>query len=272
MSLEKTIVSISIDGSSIGNGTPNAKAGYGLVIEVNGSIAEYKSTLCPGCDRGLQTNNRAELRAALSALNFLHELAKLGYHKHCQLGKHGRSQQKYYSYISDGRPINDASDIVGIIRTDSTFVEKGATGVNRQMRHKDVWQTINNTMRCLGGAGMDVRFNHVRGHSGDWGNHRADELAGQMARAGYDYGQRGSQSEARCVSCTLGCDSLADLAVHYKDSHLGRDVVAESIGAAIANGDSSGRYECTLCERVLRSAYAMQQHMADKHIERKHLA
>lgn len=266
MSSNSTHVDIYVDGSAINNGMPHATAGFAIVVRLNRATAEFHSALCPNCDAGVHTNNRAELRAAQSALNFLHELAKIGHHRRYRPGpaQGFNRPEEDHTCVTDHR-IMDGNRIAATVYTDSTFVERGATRNNRQNSHKDLWGIVNNTIRTLTGCGMELYFCHVGGHSGDPDNDRADYLAREMALMSYDSEEQDYPREACCVTCGTNFDSLADMAVHFKHVHMGRHVFEESFHQAIYDGSSSGMYQCSMCERVLQSGHSMKQHIRDKH-------
>ena len=96
------LVKIQCDGSCLGNGKPDAQAGWG--ISITGSV-EQKFW---GKVKGPQTNNRAELWAVLKALEWLKE------HK----------------------------DYKAEIVSDSKLVIEGLKGIAKREANRDIWSQI----------------------------------------------------------------------------------------------------------------------------------
>ncbi|OKH36061.1 ribonuclease HI [[Phormidium ambiguum] IAM M-71] len=143
MSTFPQIKSIYTDGACSGNPGPG---GWGVVIYfADGSVSEM------GGAEAQTTNNRMELQAAIAALEFL---SKTG-------------QQE---------PI--------ILYTDSEYVKKGITqwvkgwknkgwktAQGKAVLNQDLWETLDrlNTTK--------INWEYVRGHAGNVGNERCDEIA-----------------------------------------------------------------------------------------------
>lgn len=144
--IEKKIVQqkkpavIYTDGACRGNPGPG---GWGVYIEKDKEITE----LCGG--ELNTTNNRMELSAAIKALEFLVE--------------------------------NESA----IIYTDSEYVRKGITewmqnwkkngwrtAAKKPVKNADLWQILDNEA-----AKYDIEWRWVKGHSGNFGNEKADQLA-----------------------------------------------------------------------------------------------
>jgi ribonuclease HI len=63
-----------------------------------------------------------------------------------------------------------------LIVSDSQYVVDGFNDKRRaRNKHKDLWNRIEELVELIEG---EVLFEHVKGHSGDFWNERADELAG----------------------------------------------------------------------------------------------
>ena len=138
-----TVKEIYTDGACSGNPGPG---GWGALLHhADGSIWEL------GGRAAETTNNRMELQAAIAALEFLQE----------------RSQ----------------ADPV-ILHTDSEYVKKGITQWVRGWKQKgwktsqgkpvlnrDLWEKLDRL------NSSQVEWRYVRGHSGNWGNERCDEIA-----------------------------------------------------------------------------------------------
>lgn len=136
---DKTI-EIYTDGACSGNPGPG---GWGALLRWNG----HEKELCGG--EAETTNNRMEMMAVIQALGALK----------------GRSKVVLY--------------------TDSKYVMQGMTewlegwkargwktAAKKPVKNQDLWQEMDVAV-----AAHDVRFHWVKGHAGDPGNERADELA-----------------------------------------------------------------------------------------------
>ena len=135
-------VTIYTDGACSGNPGPG---GWGAHLSFNGQRRE----LCGG--EAATTNNRMEMQAAIEALNALK------------------------------RPC------VVDLYTDSTYLRQGITewlanwrrrnwrtAGNKPVKNQDLWQALD-----AAAARHQIEWHWVKGHSGDVGNERADELARQ---------------------------------------------------------------------------------------------
>lgn len=205
-------------------------------------VMEVQRALCPTCNEGVQTNNRAELRAAQWALHFLHEVAKLGSATHlCGANT-----------VSDGRQI--CGGLSAQIRTDSEWVVRGINGLNRVVEHEELWEEVKATHGCLTKSGMEVQMVHVRGHAGDMLNERADRLAKKAA-------QRGEEADsAWCRECGIEfADGQREMEKHFKEKHLGRDLKMEDEIFGTTG------FRCKFCPRQVKSEGALVQHLRDKH-------
>ncbi|MFD1825078.1 ribonuclease HI [Mumia zhuanghuii] len=137
-------MTIHTDGACLGNPGPG---GWGAVLRYGDHVAELH-----GGDPAT-TNNRMELMAAIQALETL------------------------------TRP-------VGVdLHTDSSYVRNGImswvtkwkangwrTAAKQPVKNEDLWRRLDEAAQR-----HDVRWHWVKGHAGDPGNERADELAGRGA-------------------------------------------------------------------------------------------
>lgn len=135
------------DGACIGNPGPG---GWGVVVYFkDGSICEI------GAAEAQTTNNRMELQAAIAALQFL-------------------------SVSQQTEPV--------ILYTDSEYVKKGITqwvkgwkkkgwktSQGNAVLNQDLWETLDQL------NSPQVKWEYVRGHSGDVGNERCDAIARAFA-------------------------------------------------------------------------------------------
>jgi len=133
-------VAVWCDGSSLGNGKANPRAGLGVWFSHNDERNCYERVPGP-----IQTNNRGELLACIRAIEIINKTSG----KYC--------------------PIE--------IHTDSEYVMKMVEilkyPTHRQYRNTDLLYRLVGSIQSR----ASVKFIHVRGHSGDEGNEEADKLA-----------------------------------------------------------------------------------------------
>jgi len=97
------------------------------------------------------TNNRMELTAAIEALNLLK--------RRCTVNLHTDS-----TYVRDG-----------ITKWIENWKAKGwRTAAKKPVKNEDLWRQLDTAA-----ARHDIHWKWVKGHAGDPGNERADELANQ---------------------------------------------------------------------------------------------
>mgnify|MGYP003564121664 CR=1 FL=1 len=138
-------VEIWTDGACKGN--PGA-GGWGVLLKRN----QHEKTLCGGEPN--TTNNRMELQAVIEALRALKRPCRV------------------------------------ILHTDSQYVQKGITewlpnwkargwrtAAKQPVKNADLWQALDEVA-----AKHQIDWRWVRGHDGDPGNERADELANEGVR------------------------------------------------------------------------------------------
>lgn len=134
------MIEIYTDGACSGNPGPG---GWGALLLWNG----HKKELCGG--EGETTNNRMEMMAVIEALK--------------ALKKH--SDVKLYT---DSKYVMD-----GITKWLEGWKAKGwKTAAKKPVKNQDLWQEIDLQVNK-----HSVEFIWVKGHAGDPGNERADELA-----------------------------------------------------------------------------------------------
>ncbi len=104
-------ISIHCDGSCIGNGTPEVTSGYGVVI-----VEEEEVRVISGKCSGMQSNNRAELKAMIVSLNEV-----LNY--------------------PVGTKVN--------IYSDSEIVTNGINGNSKRKANRDLWIQIEDVCKSL---------------------------------------------------------------------------------------------------------------------------
>ena len=135
-------VIIHTDGACSGNPGPG---GWGAVLQYNSTIKELKG------GETLTTNNRMELTAATEALNALK--------RPCEVELHTDS-----TYVKDGL----TKWIFGWKKNGWKTADK------KPVKNVELWQALD-----LAVARHKIDWRWVKGHAGDEGNERADELANE---------------------------------------------------------------------------------------------
>jgi len=134
------IVEIWTDGACKGNPGPG---GWGALLR----YGQHEKELWGG--QSATTNNRMELTAVIEALASLKE--------RCRVVVHTDSQ-----YVKNG-----------ILEWMAQWIRRGwRTSDNKPVKNVDLWQKLS-----AQAARHDIEWRWVRGHAGDPGNERADELA-----------------------------------------------------------------------------------------------
>ncbi|MEO0947098.1 MAG: ribonuclease HI [Cyanobacteria bacterium J06641_5] len=140
---KSTIAEIYTDGACSGNPGPG---GWGALLHyANGAIWEL------GGGATETTNNRMELQAAIAALEFLQEhpqTAAITLHTDSEYVKKGITQ-----WVSGWKK------------------KSWKTSQGKPVLNRDLWEQLD----CLNSP--QILWQYVRGHSGNWGNERCDEIA-----------------------------------------------------------------------------------------------
>ncbi|MEL6470764.1 MAG: ribonuclease HI [Cyanobacteria bacterium J06623_4] len=154
-----TITNIYTDGACSGNPGPG---GWGTRIEFDdGQVHELG-----GRDTDT-TNNRMEMQAAIAALEFVKTA--------------------------------EAADLAGdpiLLHTDSEYLKNGITkwikgwkrkgwktSAGKPVLNKDLWQQLDSLTQSLQADKLKVDWRYVRGHAGNPGNERCDEIARAYSHA-----------------------------------------------------------------------------------------
>lgn len=151
-----TVNDIYTDGACSGNPGPG---GWGTRIEFDdGQVHEL------GGRHTATTNNRMEMQAAIEALEFLKE-----------------------SNIA-AAPVT--------LHTDSQYLIKGITqwikgwkrkgwknSAGKPVLNKDLWQDLDELTQTLATDKLDIHWHYVRGHAGNPGNERCDDIARAYSHA-----------------------------------------------------------------------------------------
>ncbi len=145
-----SVNAIYTDGACSGNPGPG---GWGTRIEfADGQVHEL------GGRDAATTNNRMEMQAAISALEFLSE-ANLS---EAQVKLHTDSE-----YLKNG-----------ITKWIKGWKRKGwKTSTGKAVLNKDLWQQLDELTQALTAQELTIDWRYVRGHTGDPGNERCDAIA-----------------------------------------------------------------------------------------------
>jgi ribonuclease HI len=147
-------LTIYTDGACVDNGKAGARAGYGVFFMDNDS--RNRSARVPGT----QTNQRGELFAVLKALETIHL-------------DHGRYLARQVFILTDSMYTINALTRWG----QSWERNQWVTSTGQTVISKDIISRARELLRLLDNQGVRVQFNHVRSHTGMWGNEQADGLA-----------------------------------------------------------------------------------------------
>lgn len=136
---EKAVV-IYTDGACSGNPGPG---GWGALLTYDGKTKE----ICGGAPD--TTNNRMELSAAINALNSLKRESIVDLHTDS-------------TYVRDG-----------VMKWMANWKKNGwRTAAKKPVKNQDLWEALDEAI-----LRHTVRWHWVKGHAGDPGNEKADQLA-----------------------------------------------------------------------------------------------
>jgi ribonuclease HI len=133
-------VVIHTDGACSGNPGPG---GWGVLLE----YGDREKELCGG--EAVTTNNRMELRAAIEALSALNRSCPADLYTDSQYVRQGITQWIHKWKRNGWR-----------------------TAAKKPVKNADLWKALDEQLRR-----HDVKWHWIRGHAGNAGNERADELA-----------------------------------------------------------------------------------------------
>lgn len=165
------------DGSSRGNPGPG---GWGAVVVANKRVVEL------GGGEAHTTNNRMEMQAVISAINFLIEYELLTQNFKCIV------------YTDSAYVIN------GITKWVSAWKSRGwLTLQKEQVLNRDLWEKLSYLLEDMPGD-EKIQWKLLKGHIGVPGNERCDEIATAFASKGrislYDGPIYGYSIDIRSVS------------------------------------------------------------------------
>ncbi len=163
------------DGACSGNPGPR---GWGSIVYLLPQIAKSGKVIELGDRNGSTTNNRMELTAVIEALKLVRNTVS----ESEQNGLSGTPKQLRKVFIF----------------TDSVYVIRGITqwifGWMRQgwknqegqaIANQEHWIELNDVVRSLKGLGYTLNWEYVRGHNGDLGNERCDQIAVAFSQGQY---------------------------------------------------------------------------------------
>lgn len=153
MVANRTIQSIYTDGACSGNPGPG---GWGTAIYfTDGSVHELG-----GADPQT-TNNRMEMQAAIAALEYLLE----------------SQQTEPVALYTDSEYVKN-----GVTQWLSGWKKKGwKTSTGKAVLNQDLWQVLDTLQQKVNQRVNSLQWRYVKGHSGDKGNDRCDEIARAFA-------------------------------------------------------------------------------------------
>uniref|UniRef100_A0A1I7UUL6 RNase H domain-containing protein n=1 Tax=Caenorhabditis tropicalis TaxID=1561998 RepID=A0A1I7UUL6_9PELO len=156
------------DGSTVNNGQPGARGGYGVVCESDRSLDRAGSY-----NHGNQTNNRYELEAIKHAT----EIARHTTNPNINI----KSDSKY------------ALDSIN--NWSNNWERNGwRTATGQPVQNQDLIRDIKSNVSDLRASGKNVGFEHVRGHQNDYHNNEADRLARGAANSNNVHNSYGHSS------------------------------------------------------------------------------
>ena len=201
------IVDVFVDGACIGNGLPFPDSGAGIGVwfgdnhhlNFNWSVTDSDCnvlSLCRHVEKHTQSNQRAEIQAAHSAITIA-------------------IREKIFALR---------------INTDSKYVLDGITNWIKKWKrngwinsrgnpvaNKGDWSNLSNEIDHFISHGGTLEWEYVKAHSGNYGNDQADQLAKWAAKASYDYNQ--FMAASKCPDKCCGCPGPD--ASHSEQQRLG---------------------------------------------------
>ena len=140
--MSENIIVIYTDGACSGNPGPG---GWGALLQYKGKTKE----LCGG--EAETTNNRMELTAAIKAINSLKRRSTVELHTDS-------------TYVKDG-----------ITKWMAGWKKNGwKTAARKPVKNKDLWLALDDAI-----SQHQINWKWVKGHAGDPGNEKADQLANE---------------------------------------------------------------------------------------------
>ena len=149
--MTNTEITIHTDGCCLGN---PGKGGFAAVVRRYENGTEIKKRVVSD-SAGQTTNNKMELMAAIDGLRQI-----------------SRNEAAKIRVFSDSQYV-----VLGMTERLSKWQAKGwRTASGQPVKNRELWETL-----LAVADGLDVRWEWVRGHSGDPRNEEADALANQAA-------------------------------------------------------------------------------------------
>ncbi|MEO1622336.1 MAG: ribonuclease HI [Cyanobacteria bacterium J06632_3] len=193
-----TVTDIYTDGACSGNPGPG---GWGTRIEfANGQIHEL------GGRDTATTNNRMEMQAAIAALDFLKETGI------------AKTNDGSVTLHTDSEYLKN-----GITKWIKGWKKKGwKTSSGKPVLNKDLWQQLDQLSQTLSADKLSIDWRYVRGHAGNPGNERCDEIARAYAHAQpIRLKQKTSKSESQASTPATNTQTKPnDVAEPHRESSL----------------------------------------------------
>ena len=107
---------------------------------------------------------------------------------------------------------------------------------------------------------VDLKVEHVRGHSGD----RFNDLADKLAKTASQVADPCEWRQFKCMKCNNTYQTSLDLALHMKNAHYLHYLVDNELAEALC-AVSFGSNNCEMCTGKFGSNMALKKHMRDAH-------
>lgn len=203
------MLSIAIDGACRRNGKPDCvSAGGVFVLHLDEDLNIYNTALMSNYETQ-STNQRGELLALLTALDYVHE-----------------AQQ-------NAQIITDSEYIFNAITKDwcGNWMRKGwITAAGTPVKNKDIWLELTASQRRCEEAGYEVTYYHVKGHTVSFGKVTAQNLINKdtSGRALYEAAQH--RVITQCLKEGM-LDHIVALSVKNNGFALEGDILERFIAA-----------------------------------------
>lgn len=160
------------DGSSLKN---PGMSGYAYVIRYwdtpNGSELPQASIIEESRGYRLSTNNRMEIMGAMNGLQHVLNMVKAEPQKFSGCGQ--------VNLASDSEYVCNAINLHWIEKwQQNNWMTSGYQGRQpKDVKNKDLWEQLLSIIQQMKSNGLNVTFNHIKGHNGHEFNEQADKLA-----------------------------------------------------------------------------------------------
>ena len=210
---------IAIDGACRRNGKPDCVASGGVFIEMYNEDTELLSTKLLTNYETKSTNQRGELLALLTALDYVW------------------SANQPTQIVTDSEYIFNAMTKEWFVGWQS---RNWKTSLNEPVKNSDLWRAISEAYKKCLGAGIEIVFYHIKGHCIPFGKVTANTLLAKDSTGvalreemykKYDSVSTSSRADALAAANEL---SLKNNGFAFEDYKLRHFVVINSMADAIA--------------------------------------